>query len=296
MVLHEDEITVSVDLVACLLAEQLPDLAHVTPVEVDAQGSSNAVHRLGEGLCTRLPRAERFVADLEREHRWLAHLAPHVSLVVPEVAAVGHPGCGYPLPWAVYRWVDGEPYDQALVDDEAQAGVDLAGFVDALRSAPQLADAPAGGRAPLASLAAETRDALLACAPELGWRGVDAALAVWERALECPVWDGRGVWVHADLLPSNLTVTNGVLHGVIDFGSVGVGDPAADVIAAWTLFGPAGRAAYRNALDVDEGTWARGRGYALHQAANIVWYYRHTHPAFATSAVHTIRRVLAEQQ
>jgi aminoglycoside phosphotransferase (APT) family kinase protein len=295
VVLHEEEITVSVDLVARLLAEQAPHLAHLMPVEVNEQGSCNAVHRLGEGLCTRLPRAERFVEDLERERRWLAHLAPHVPLAVPEVVAVGRPGCGYPFPWAIYRWVDGQPYDPGLVGDQAGAGAGLAHFVDGLRSAPRPVDAPPGGRAPLPSLAAETRGALRACAPELGASGVEAALAAWERALQSPVWHGRPVWVHADLLPLNLTVSNGVLHGVIDFGTVGVGDPAADVIAGWTLFGPEARAAYRQALDVDEGTWARGRGYALHQAANIVWYYRHTQPAFAGSAVGTIRRVLEDQ-
>lgn len=296
MVLHEDEITVSVDLVARLLAEQAPHLAHLMPVEVDAQGSSNAVHRLGEGLCTRLPRAERFVEDLERECRWLAHLAPHVSLAVPEVVAVGRPGCGYPFPWAIYRWVEGRPYDAGLVGDQAGAGAGLARFVDGLRCAPRPVDAPPGGRAPLGSLAGETRGALGACAPELGAGGVEAALAAWQQALASPVWDGRPVWVHADLLPLNLTVTNGGLHGVIDFGTVGVGDPAADVIAAWTLFGPEGRTAYREALQIDEGTWARGRGYALHQAASIVWYYRHTHPAFASSAVGTIRRVLEDRR
>lgn len=296
MVLHEDEIAVAPGLVAGLLAEQFPDLAHLTPVEVDEQGSSNAVYRLGDHLCTRLPRAERFVHDLERERRWLAHLAPHASLAIPEVVAVGHPGPAYPYPWAIYRWVEGQPYDLALIDDEALAAAELARFVTGLRSAPQPLDAPPGGRAPLANLAAETRDALKACNSELGRQGVDAALQAWERALESPAWDGRAVWVHADLLPFNLTVARGAIHGVIDFGTVGVGDPAADVVAAWTLFGPVGRAAYRDALEVDEGTWVRARGYALHQAANIVWYYRHTHPTFASSAVATIKRTTEDQQ
>jgi aminoglycoside phosphotransferase (APT) family kinase protein len=295
VVLHADEVAVDVQLISRLLAEQVPDLAHLELVEVGVQGSSNAVHRLGDRLCTRLPRAERFVEDLERERRWLAHLAPYASLAVPEVVAVGSPGCGYPFPWAIYRWVDGQPYDPALINDAVAAGTSLARFVEGLRSAPLPSDAPPGGRAPLASLDGETRGAIAACAPEIGASGVEAALAIWEGALQSPVWDGRAAWVHADLLPLNLTVSNGVLHGVIDFGTVGVGDPAADVIAAWTLFGPEARAAYREGLDVDEGTWARARGYALHQAANIVWYYRHSQPGFAANAVVTIRRVLEDQ-
>lgn len=296
MSLHEDEVAVDADLVTALLVEQMPHLAHLRPAEVDTAGSVNAVHRLGEHLCTRLPRAQRFVPDLEREHRWLAHLAPRLPLAVPEVVATGRPGRGYPYPWALYRWVDGVLYDRTLVGDQERAGSDLAGFVAALRAQPLVTDAPPAGRAPLADLVEGTRDALARCAPELGRRGVTEALAAWERALGAPVWDGRALWVHADLVPFNLTTLHGALHGVIDFGAVGVGDPAADVIAAWTLFDPAGRAAYREALDVEEGIWARARGYALHQAADIVWCYRDTHPAFAASAIDTITQVLDDQR
>jgi len=292
MVLHADERTVDADLVSRLLAEQLPHLAHLRPVAVDVQGSVNVVHRLGDGLCTRLPRRREYVQDLQSEVRWLAELSPHLTLAAPEVVALGRPGQGYPFPWAVYRWVEGVPYDDGLVDDEARAARDLARFVEGLRRAGVPAGAPSGGRAPLTTLAATTGAAVQACAPELGQDGVTALSHVWEQALGAPVWDGPGVWVHADLLPFNLTVRAGALHGVLDFGSAGVGDPAADVIAAWTVFGPTGRAALRSALDVDRGTWERARGYALHQAADIVPYYRHSHPAFAAAAVRTLRRVL----
>lgn len=292
MALHADERTVDADLVTRLLAEQLPHLAHLRPVEVHVQGSVNVVHRLGDGLCTRLPRRQDYVPDLEREVRWLTVLSPHLTLAAPEVVALGRPGQGYPFPWAVYRWVTGVPYDDGLIEDEVRSAHDLARFVEGLRRASVVADAPRGGRAPLTTLMAETRAALQACAPELGVDGVAAVSRAWERALDAPVWDGPAVWVHADLLPFNLTVRVGFLHGVLDFGSAGVGDPAADVIAAWTVFGPAGRASFRSALGVESGVWERARGYALHQAANIVPYYRHSHPAFAASAVRTLRRVL----
>jgi hypothetical protein len=31
-----------------------------------------------------------------------------------------------------------------------------------------------------------------------------------------------------------------------------------------SIFGPVGRAVFRAAVDVDDGTWKRARGYALH--------------------------------
>jgi aminoglycoside phosphotransferase (APT) family kinase protein len=69
---------------------------------------------------------------------------------------------------------------------------------------------------------------------------------------------------------------------------------AADVIPAWSVFGPVGRACFRARLEVDDGTWNRARGYALHQAAQIVPYYRDSIPAFAGAARRTIGRVVAE--
>ena len=98
-----------------------------------------------------------------------------------------------------------------------------------------------------------------------------AAMAAWESALKAPSWDGRPVWIHSELLRPNLLVDQGRIRAVIDFGSAGAGDPATDIIPAWAVFGQAGRTAFRDALNVDDGTWNRARGIALHQAAG-------THP------------------
>ena len=102
------------------------------------------------------------------------------------------------------------------------------------------------------------------------------------------------MWIHADLLRPNLLVHDGRLAAVIDFGGVGVGDPAADVIAAWSVFSHTGREVFRDVLDVDEGTWNRARGFALHQAAMIIPYYAETNPRFAAMAKHTVEEVLAD--
>jgi aminoglycoside phosphotransferase (APT) family kinase protein len=101
------------------------------------------------------------------------------------------------------------------------------------------------------------------------------------------------VWTHGDLLPPNLLVQRGRLSAVIDFGNVGVGDPAIDVIAAWSVFGDDGRTAFREALDVDDTTWARARGFALHQALLVIPYYPETNPAFVAMAQRTIDEVLS---
>ena len=288
--MHAEELDVPVGTAERLVAEQLPALASLPVRSVPSVGTVNAVFRLGDDLCLRLPRVPAWSQSLDRELRWLPVLAPQLPLAIPEPVAVGRPGAGYPLRWAVLRWIDGEPYSADRVRDEAAAARELAGFVRALRAVDP-DGAPVAGRRPLAELDAETR-AAIASVPDL--LDVAAVTASWDRALRAPVWRGRPTWIHGDLLPPNLLLRDGRLCAVIDFGGVGGGDPATDVIAAWSVFGAAGRVAYREALDVDEGTWERARGIALHQAALLIPYYRETNPAFTALALRTVRRVLED--
>jgi aminoglycoside phosphotransferase (APT) family kinase protein len=127
---------------------------------------------------------------------------------------------------------------------------------------------PAPGRhnffrgGPLSTYADETLRAIDALRSVID---ADAALACWQDAVAAE-WDGVPVWFHGDVSVGNLLVRDGRLSAVIDFGSSGVGDPACDVVIAWTLFSGASRAAFREALAADRGTWARGRGWALWKA------------------------------
>jgi aminoglycoside phosphotransferase (APT) family kinase protein len=291
MKMHEGQVDLDVELVGRLVTAQLPELADLPISAVRSTGTVNALYRLGDNLCARLPLVERWAGALTKELEWLPRLAPHLSLRIPEPVAKGIPTRWYPFPWAIYRWIDGNPYSDEIVDDEQQAARDLARFVIDLRAVDPVEGAPRGGRQPLHMLDVPTRAAIEAA------HGVidgDAATAVWEGSLVAPEWDGTPVWIHTDLLPPNLLVDGGRLCAVIDFGGVGVGDPAADVIPAWSVFGHPGREAFRGALGVDDGTWARARGFALHQAAMIIPYYGETNPAFVAMAKRTVEEILAD--
>jgi aminoglycoside phosphotransferase (APT) family kinase protein len=289
--LHDGEAEIDAGMVRRLLAEQFPELAGLDVREVRTTGTVNRIFRIGGELYARLPRIAKWAADLEREALLTAELAPHLPLAIPEQVAAGAPGAGYPWQWALYRWIDGEPYADEVVDDEPRAAADLAGFVTALRKVPSDGtNLPRGGRKPLADLDQETRVSIEAQRSEFD---VGAALAAWSDAVAAPAWDGTPVWVHADLLRPNVLVHQGRVRAVIDFGMAGVGDPAADVIAAWTVFGRLGRAVYRDILGVDDGTWRRARGYALIQIAGVP-YYRETNPGFAAQARRAVREVLAD--
>ena len=151
--------------------------------------------------------------------------------------------------------------------------------------------APRGGREPLRALDTQTRKAI---DRSRGAVDTDGALKVWARSFEAPPWSGTPVWIHGDLLRPNLLVQNGRLCAVIDFGAVGIGDPAADAVPAWSVFNKLGREAFRQALDIDESTWDRARGYALHQAVMIIPYYSGTNPAFVADARRTVMETLSD--
>jgi aminoglycoside phosphotransferase (APT) family kinase protein len=291
MKMHDGEAEIDAALVRRLVAAQFPHLADLPVREVRSTGTVNAIYRLGEQLCARLPRVPRFVRALKREWRWLPELAPGLTLRIAEPVAPGQPTAEYPFAWAIYRWIDGHPYADQLVDDERQAARDLARFVTELRRIPPPADAPAGGRRPLAELDAATRTSITAAGDVIDG---ETALGAWDRALQAPAWQGQPRWIHSDLLRPNLLVDGGRLRAVIDFGSVGVGDPATDVIPAWAGVGQAGRAAFRAALGVDEPTWTRARGIALHQAAALIPYYSVSNPAFAELGRRTVTAVVAD--
>jgi aminoglycoside phosphotransferase (APT) family kinase protein len=289
--MHEGEVDIDAELVGRLVTAQFPELADRTIRVVRSTGTVNAIFRLGDDLYVRLPRMAQWAGDLDREWHWLPRLAPHLSLPIPAPVGRGRADDGYPFAWAIYGWIDGEPYADACVDDERQAAEELARFVADLRRVEPAPSAPRGGRRPLRELDAMTRAGLAAGD---GAIDADAALAAWELALGAPAWDGTPVWIHGDLLRPNVLVRDGRICAVIDFGGAGVGDPATDVIAAWSLFGPAGRARYRAALKVGDGTWNRARGIALHQAAMIIPYYRETNPAFVALATRTVEEIVAD--
>jgi aminoglycoside phosphotransferase (APT) family kinase protein len=288
--MHDDQVDIDVDIVRGLLAEQRPDLATLAITPVVSTGTVNALFRIGDDLVARLPLQPDWEEGIEREWRWILWLASRITSVhLPEPIFKGSASGMYPFAWSVYRWIEGAPYDDALIDDEVESARVLARFVLELRSLDVTPLAPVGGRDPLKELDEDTREAIKGSA---GVIDASAAMTVWDQAVRTPPWDGTRVWIHGDLLRPNLLVHEGQLDAVIDFGYIGVGDPATDLIPAWAVFGPAGRAAFREMLEPDDTTWARGRGIALHQAAMIIPYYAETNPAFVALARRTIEQII----
>jgi aminoglycoside phosphotransferase (APT) family kinase protein len=258
---------ITADLVRKLIADQFPqwDGLPIIPVEVD--GWDNRTYRLGDDLSVRLPTAAGYVPAIAKEHSWLAHLAPALPVPIPTSHAVGAPAFGYPHPWSVRGWLAGTPARPNVIDDVDRFAVAVAEFLTALQSVDTTGGPVAGahsfyrGAAP-ASYDEETRR----CLADLSGRiDVPSATRVWDAALESE-WDRPPVWFHGDVAVNNLLVKDGSLAAVIDFGTSGIGDPACDLVIAWTFFTGSARAAFREAVGLDDDTWARARGWALWKA------------------------------
>ncbi|MFJ6616746.1 aminoglycoside phosphotransferase family protein [Kitasatospora sp. NPDC091335] len=291
--MHPDGPVVDAALVRRLISAQFPRWERLPVTRVSADGTDNAMFRLGPELAVRLPLVEWAAGGLRREQQWLPRLAPGLPRPVPAPLAVGRPAAGYPWEWSVLHWLDGaNPVAGSLAAPEGLAR-DLAGFVNALRAADP-AGAPAGQRGiPLASRDGATRAAI---AQLSGAINTAAATALWDKALRLPGYAGPPVWMHGDLTPGNLLLArSGRLAAVLDFALMGVGDPTADLIAAWNLLPATARPAFRAALRADDATWARGRAWAFSLALVTIPYYRHTDQALTANARHVVREVLADR-
>jgi len=293
--MHADEVPTDVGLVRRLLAAQFPQWADLPITPVPSAGTDNAIYRLGEDKAVRLPRIHWATGQIAKERTWLPRLAPYLTLELPIQLAAGTPAAGYPYEWGVYRWLAGENVADAPIVSLEETAVALARFIASLQRLD-----PTGGPAavehrlrgvPLHLRDDGTRAAIVAMGTMID---TDAALRVWDEALRAPEWDSPPVWFHGDLLPGNLLVAEGRLSAVIDWSGVGVGDPACDLMCAWALFSGQSRQMFRDALAVDDATWARARGQALSQAVIFIPYYLHTNPVGVTRAQQMLREVLAD--
>lgn len=299
------EVAIDERLVRALLRQQFPAVAD-RPLERVAHGWDNDVYRLGSDLAVRLPRRQVAADLVEHEQRWLGRLGPRLPLPVPAPVLAGRPALGYPWAWSVVPWFDGDIAARTPPADPDDAAATLARFLLALHQ-PAPPDAPANPvrGVPLAQRdqAVAERLALLSRpgpgpGPLAPHGGAVAVAAAWAEALQAPVWVGPPLWLHGDLHPANILVSQGRLHAVIDFGDLTAGDSATDLAVAWMLFDPPARARFRATYDAaaplpDPARWARARGWALNLAIAILASSA-DQPAMAALAHRTLAATLAE--
>lgn len=282
-------------LVARLIAAQFPHWAHLPIRPVARGGNDNRTFHLGDEMSVRLPSAAAYAAQVEKEQEWLAKLAPHLPLPISRPLARGKPSTDYPWPWSVYRWLEGETATPDKIADMPHFARGVAGFLKALQAIDTREGPPSGAHCfhrggSLAIYDGETHEALDALGARVDG---DACRAVWNAALAA-TWDRPPVWVHGDMAIGNLLIHDGALCAVIDFGCSCVGDPACDLVIAWMLFDAPSRALFREALPLDDGTWARARGWALWKALKVLSLAPHWEGRRAREHGRCLQEVLAD--
>lgn len=206
------------------------------------------------------------------------------------------PSEDYPYQWSVCRWLEGENAVSEPITDLHQAAIELARFIAALQAIDPT-DGPRPGShnsfrgVPLASRDAQTRAAISSLKERFD---TDELAGAWKIALKTPAWNGPPVWLHGDLHPANLIVKQGTLNAVIDFGCLGVGDPACEFMVARTVLSAETRPIFRSVLQIDKASWTRASGWALSFGLIALPYYGKSNPVLAGIAKRTIDEVLTD--
>lgn len=293
--MHVGQLTVSPEIVGELVAAQFPQWRGLSVTRVGAHGTVHAVFRLGERFAARFPLEPRDVESVRQsltaEADAARELAGRTRFRTPEPVALGEPGAGYPLPWAVQTWLPGATGNDE--DPAASVGFarDLAEFVRGVRTIDTrgrvFSGQGRGGDLP-------SHDEWL----ETCFRHSETLLDVpplrrlWAHLRELPRTAGD-VMCHGDLLPGNVLVSGGRLTGVIDVGGLGPADPALDLVCAWNLLDSGPRKAFRAELGCDDLEWERGRAWAFQQAMGLVWYYVRSNPVMSELGRRTLARIVA---
>ena len=258
---------IAVSTVQALIAEQFPEWASLPITPVKRSGWDNRTFRLGKAFSIRMPSEERYVPQVKKEQQWLSFIANSISTQIPQPVAHGRPNKDYPWEWSIYQWIEGDDIDPSVDTNTIDIALKISQFIRELHKV-DAANGPVPGPhnfyrgENLRVYDKDTRTYVKQLADKIN---ADAILALWRQALNTE-WASPPVWIHGDLEPSNLLVSDNKLVAVIDFGSCAVGDPACDLVIAWTFFNSESREAFRANLNLSDDTWVRGKAWALWKA------------------------------
>ncbi len=266
-----DRIDIPTSIVYDLIKQQFPQWADLPIKPVESSGWDNYTFHLSEEMLIRFPSAERYASQVQKEQHWLQKLAPHLSFQIPEPLAMGKPSRNYPYNWSIYRWIEGEVPNELSDENKNLFASDLAQFLIELQRT-DTTDAPLPGKHNFyrgASPDVYDTEIRSAIKQLKNYIDVKTVTGIWERAIRTR-WQNEPVWIHGDMSTDNLLLKEDRLTAVIDFGGLGIGDPACDLVIAWTFFEPESRDVFKKRLGLDSDTWDRARGWALWKALIVI--------------------------
>ena len=294
--MHENENVLSLTELREMLEAQFPQWAHLPIRSFESAGTVNTIYRLGEQFSIRVPKIESGVAQIEKERDFLPFLAKSLPLEIPKQVAIGTSSPSYPWTWAIYEWIEGINATLENIHSPNENAQILARFIHALQRIPSQAGPKPGTHNYNRGEPLQNRnEATLKAIEQLkGQINTTIALEVWNAGLQASLNPLDITWIHGDLQAGNILARDGKITAIIDFGALGVGDKACDLMPAWNLFETEARFLFKNALAVEEDLWIRGRAWALSVAVIALPYYWKTNPTLAAISKYTIQSIEQE--
>lgn len=258
-------IEINQTLVHQLIKQQFNQWQDLDIKPVAKSGHDNRTFHLGKNMTVRLPSGPGYASQVEKEFTWLPYLQKHLTMTISSPIAKGRPGCGYPYAWSINKYLEGETLTDQNINSLDEFADDLAKFLKNL----QAIDASKGPMAGIhnyyrgGNLAVYDNETITALNDLKEILPVELLMKIWQSAKDATNNELK-VWVHGDIAPGNLLVKDGKLSAVIDFGILGVGDPACDYAMAWTFFKGKSRDIFLKELD--QTMINRACGWALWKA------------------------------
>jgi len=267
--MNDKSIMPTLDLARNLIAEQFPEFSDLPITDVEKQGHDNRTYRLGDHMLIRMPTAADYALKVPKEQELLPQLAKRLSVSIPAPIKMGKPSADYPYPFSIYKWLSGKSINLLRLTDQEkeQLAFDLAKFLKELQAITDI-EGPEpgqhnwwrGAHVSVYDKGAREQIAELAEITDAG-----QALDLWDKACATR-WNKQPIWIHGDFAIGNILMDGGKLSAVIDFGGVAVGDPACDLVIAWTYLSGKARETFISEMAMDSDTWLRARAWALWKA------------------------------
>ncbi|QFQ98196.1 aminoglycoside phosphotransferase family protein [Streptomyces phaeolivaceus] len=298
MEMHADQLTVSPETVRVLVERQFPEWRGLSVRGIAAQGTVNAVFRIGDRFAARFPLEP---AGVEATRHWLEseaeaarELAGRTRFPTPEPVALGEPGAGYPLPWSVQTWLPGVVAADEDPGESVAFARDLADLIGELRAIDARGRTFTGtGRGGDLRSHDAWMETCFGHSEHL--LDVSRLRRLWATLRELPRGTAEDTMAHRDLIPGNVLVSGGRLTGLLDVGGFGPADPSLDLVSAWHLLEAGPRKVLRDHLGSDDLEWERGKAWAFEQAMGLVWYYVDSNPVMSRTGRRTLNRILTDE-
>lgn len=287
---------VTIELAHKLISEQCPQWANDPLVQLESAGTDHVLFRLGEDRLLRLPVADWAYDQAAKEYQWLSRLG-RLPLQLSAPLFLGHPGQNYPIHWSIVQWIEGQTASHDAISDWDSASEAIAHFLQVLWQVDAANGPVAGDHNGYRGSHLSRRDKAVHQALDQLRHDipVDALVAQWRQALDATPDALPHKWLHGDLHIGNLIARDGKLVGVIDWGLMGIGDPAVDLMVAWTWLPTSHREMFKHQMDCDEAIWMRARGWAISVAVIALAYYRGSHGPMERIAADTLQALADEE-